>query len=131
MRGSGTARTSPERTADRRPHTAVAVVLGACLLWCAPAHAAAAVTRDHGVYARVTATQVVLGNSVAERRWSRAALRTTALIDTRRGGARTPPPPPYRGADRQAPRRPRVVARAARLRARARRCGDRQRALPR
>src|SRR5690242_7759869 len=39
--------------------------------------------RDGSVYARVTDAEVVLGNSVAERRWSRDALRTTALVDKR------------------------------------------------
>jgi hypothetical protein len=39
--------------------------------------------RDGSVYARVTDTEVVLGNSVAERRWSRDSLRTTALVDKR------------------------------------------------
>src|SRR4051812_20545628 len=40
-------------------------------------------TRDGSVYARVTDTEVVLGNSVAERRWSRDSLRTTSLVDKR------------------------------------------------
>jgi hypothetical protein len=40
------------------------------------------------VYASFSPTEVVLGNSVAERRWSRAELRTTALVD-KRGGGRT------------------------------------------
>ena len=44
--------------------------------------------RDRDVYARVTAGEVVLGNAVAERRWSRSGLRTTALVD-KRGGGRT------------------------------------------
>jgi len=39
--------------------------------------------RQGSVYARVTDAEVVLGNSVAERRWSRDALRTTALVDKR------------------------------------------------
>jgi hypothetical protein len=34
----------------------------------------------------VTADEVVLGNSLAERRWSRAGLRTTALVDKRSPG---------------------------------------------
>jgi hypothetical protein len=50
------------------------------------AAAPAATFRDADVYARVTARSVVLGNGVAERRWSRARLRTTALVDKRRGG---------------------------------------------
>jgi Melibiase len=40
------------------------------------------------VYARIDATEVVLGNSVAERRWSRTAFRTLALVD-KRGRDRT------------------------------------------
>lgn len=40
-------------------------------------------TRHGSVYARVTGGEVVLGNAVAERRWSRAALRTTGLVDKR------------------------------------------------
>src|SRR3954471_1650798 len=50
------------------------------------AGAPAVTFRDADVYARVSATRVVLGNGVAERRWSRRRLRTTALIDKRRGG---------------------------------------------
>jgi melibiase-like protein len=38
------------------------------------------------VYARATPTEVVLGNALAERRWSRASLVTTALVDKRDGG---------------------------------------------
>jgi hypothetical protein len=38
------------------------------------------------VYARVTAKRVVLGNDLVERRWSRARLRTAALVDKRDGG---------------------------------------------
>ncbi|HEV3000278.1 MAG TPA: alpha-galactosidase [Solirubrobacteraceae bacterium] len=40
------------------------------------------------VYARADATQVVLGNSLVERRWSRAPMRTLALVD-KRGRDRT------------------------------------------
>ena len=47
------------------------------------AHADADETRAGSVYARVTGSEVVLGNAVAERRWSRDALRTTALTDKR------------------------------------------------
>src|SRR4051812_14955250 len=36
-----------------------------------------------GVYARVTGDEVVLGNDVAERRWARDGLVTTALVDKR------------------------------------------------
>ena len=39
--------------------------------------------RAGSVYADVTGTEVVLGNAVAERRWSRDALRTTSLVDKR------------------------------------------------
>lgn len=57
----------------------------------APAPASAAEEHDQGsVYARVTATEVVLGNAVAERRWSRASLRTTALVDKRGRDTRWP-----------------------------------------
>src|SRR3954462_1364295 len=49
-------------------------------------NAPAATFADHDVYARVNAERVVLGNDVAEQRWSRARLRTTALVDKRRGG---------------------------------------------
>ena len=48
-----------------------------------PAAARAETFRDGSVYAQVTPADVVLGNSVAERRWSRAGLVTTALIDKR------------------------------------------------
>src|SRR3954449_1792790 len=57
---------------------ALAVVVGG-------AGGPAATFRDADVYARVTARSVVLGNGVAERRWSKAHLRTTALVDKRRG----------------------------------------------
>jgi hypothetical protein len=59
-----------------------AAVLGA--LACALAHAAAAAAAtDPPAYARVTATEVVLGNQLVERRWSRAPFETTALVDKR------------------------------------------------
>src|SRR3954470_9730811 len=48
-----------------------------------PAVARAGTFRDGSVYANVTPTEVVLGNSVAERRWSRAGLVTAALVDKR------------------------------------------------
>ena len=47
---------------------------------------AAAPGATDDTYARVEPTQIVLGNSLAERRWSRDQLRTTALIDKRDGG---------------------------------------------
>jgi hypothetical protein len=34
----------------------------------------------------VSDAEVVLGNHLAERRWDRASLRTTALVDKRAGG---------------------------------------------
>ena len=52
----------------------------------APGSAWSAAAEEHrqgSVYARVTADSVVLGNSVAERRWSRASFGTTALVDKR------------------------------------------------
>ena len=54
----------------------------------APARAAEPVTVrvPGGVYATVTEGAVVLGNEVVERRWARDGLRTTALVDKRRGG---------------------------------------------
>ena len=42
--------------------------------------------RSADVYAEVGPSEVVLGNSVAERRWSRDRLHTTLLLDKRRGG---------------------------------------------
>lgn len=39
-----------------------------------------------GVYARISPTEVVLGNTAVERRWSRASAVTTALADKRPGG---------------------------------------------
>src|SRR5436305_8865554 len=38
------------------------------------------------VYARVTSKRVVLGNSLAERTWSRDSFRTVRLVDKRDGG---------------------------------------------
>src|SRR4051812_29453919 len=84
MRGSGTARTSLRRVVGRGSRGAGVVAVALALVACAPARAA--LVRDHGVYASVTGSRVVLGNSVAERRWSRAGLRTTSLVDKRRGG---------------------------------------------
>src|SRR4051812_49910227 len=60
---------------------ALALALGA------PA-AHAATFADGGVYARVTAKRVVLGNGLAERRWARQRFRTVELTD-KRGGGRT------------------------------------------
>src|SRR3954447_11044865 len=47
---------------------------------------AAAARADDGVYAQVTDKDVVLGNTLVERRWSRDKLVTTALVDKRDGG---------------------------------------------
>ena len=41
---------------------------------------------DGSVYARVDATEVVLGNDMVERRWSRTPMRTLALVDKRDRG---------------------------------------------
>src|SRR3954471_19352298 len=84
MRGPGTARTSLRRAAGRGSRGAGVVAVALALVACAPARAA--LVRDNGVYAGVTGSRVVLGNSVAERRWSRGGLRTMALVDKRRGG---------------------------------------------
>ena len=54
----------------------------------APAAADAAVKKNGSVYARVSEEAVVLGNSAAERSWSRAGFLTTALTD-KRGADRT------------------------------------------
>ena len=43
----------------------------------------AAETQHGSTYARVSATEIVLGNALVERRLARAALRTTALVDKR------------------------------------------------
>ena len=56
----------------------------AVLLGTAPS-AAAQDLRDADVYAHVDGGEVVLGNAVVERRWSRDALRTTLLADKRAG----------------------------------------------
>src|SRR4051795_4148374 len=54
----------------------------------APAVARADEVRAGSVQARISPTEVVLGNSVVERRWARAPFATTALVD-RRGRDRT------------------------------------------
>ena len=61
--------------------TALALLAGTTPVWSDPR--AKDETRDGNVYARVTDGEVVLGNAVAERRWSREALQTTALVDKR------------------------------------------------
>jgi hypothetical protein len=53
-----------------------------------PATARADEVRAGSVHARISPTEVVLGNSVVERRWARAPFATTALVD-RRGRDRT------------------------------------------
>ena len=60
--------------------------VAALVVLVAAAPASAARLSDGDVYARVTANRVVLGNSVAERRWARGSLRTVALVDKRGGG---------------------------------------------
>ncbi|HEX2087636.1 MAG TPA: alpha-galactosidase [Solirubrobacteraceae bacterium] len=60
----------------------VAAVVAASALALIPAAAAHADT----VYARVEATQIVLGNELVERRWARAPMRTVALDDKRGRG---------------------------------------------
>ena len=60
--------------------TAGVAVLVALL---APATAGAETVRAGSVYARVTPTEIALGNALAERRWSRASFRTVALVDKR------------------------------------------------
>ena len=61
------------------------LLLAAVLTALALAPAASGAQQDD-TYARVEPTQIVLGNSLTERRWSREQLRTTALIDRRQGG---------------------------------------------
>lgn len=63
-----------------------AAVAGVALLSMSSAAHAATRFSDGDVYARVGAKRVVLGNDVAERRWSRGSLRTLALLDKRDGG---------------------------------------------
>jgi hypothetical protein len=57
----------------------VLLALVAVLALPAPAQA-------RSVYARITAGEVVLGNSLVERRWKRDGLVTAALVDKRAGG---------------------------------------------
>lgn len=61
--------------------TVLALVAGSTPAWSAPGDKPG--SRAGSVYAEVTDTEVVLGNSVAERRWSRDGLRTTSLVDKR------------------------------------------------
>jgi hypothetical protein len=71
------------RSAKRAAVAAVAFATSAFVSGAAVARA-----DDGGVYARVDAAQVVLGNELVERRWSRARMRTLALVD-KRGADRT------------------------------------------
>ncbi len=65
----------------------IAIAASAAIAAGAAAPAQAATTlRDEDAYARVDAAQVTLGNSVAERRWSRTTFRTVELFDKRAGG---------------------------------------------
>jgi hypothetical protein len=69
----------------RKRQGLIALTAIASLGW--PAGAAAQVEQHEGsVYARASDAEVVLGNHLAERRWDRASLRTTALVDKRAGG---------------------------------------------
>lgn len=71
------------------PRLALLAVVAAAATVVAPAGAAGdSSTRAGSVYATVTDGEVVLGNALAERRWTREALRTTALVD-KRGQDRT------------------------------------------
>jgi len=73
------------RRAGRGPGAAAALAaLAALVLGAAPAHGAE--WRDRGVYARVNAGSVVLGNDQIERRWRRAGFRTERMKDKRAGG---------------------------------------------
>src|SRR3954465_10945173 len=59
------------------------LVLSAVLLALPAAAARAETVKAGSVYARISATDVVLGNSVAERRWTRDGLTTAALVAKR------------------------------------------------
>ena len=67
---------------------AVALVLAAAGAFPATGAGATQSLESGDVYARVDGAQVVLGNGVAERIWSRGPLRTTELLDKRAGGRR-------------------------------------------
>ena len=64
---------------------ALAVAAGGLAI-CPRAVLAAEAGSSADVYAEVGPAEIVLGNSVAERRWNREGLRTTLLLDKRRGG---------------------------------------------
>ena len=68
--------------------TGLAVALATLLAATGSAAADGGSLAARDVYARFDSGRVMLGNAVVERDWSRSALRTTALIDKRRGGRR-------------------------------------------
>src|SRR4051812_17290745 len=70
------------RPGMRRVIVVIALLLAAALPTGASA-AGSATVRSGSVYAIVTGSSVVLGNALAERRWARDGLVTTALIDKR------------------------------------------------
>ena len=72
----------------RRTLATLGLVLASAGTAAGPAHAlpAAGEARSGDVYAQVGPTEIVLGNSVAERRWTTEGLRTSLLQDKRRGG---------------------------------------------
>ncbi len=64
---------------------AVLGVAALAALASAPA-ALAETTRDGDVYAELTGSEVVLGNDLVERRWTRESFETAAMVDKRDGG---------------------------------------------
>jgi hypothetical protein len=81
-------RLGPATRRGRATRLGRSLLVAAVLAPLAPALAppATAAAQPDDSYARVEPNQIVLGNSLAERRWSRDQLRTTALIDKRDGG---------------------------------------------
>lgn len=65
------------------------------MLVCVPV-ASAQAPRDEDVYARVGSNEVVLGNSVAERRWSRDALPRRVRTGSILVSVNAPGRPPFR-----------------------------------
>src|SRR5439155_22382700 len=65
-----------------------ALVAATALLVPAPASAASGSLDSADAYARYDGSHVVLGNGFVERDWSRSQLRTTKLLDKRRGRRR-------------------------------------------
>jgi hypothetical protein len=53
-----------------------------------PASAAGLPAQDGAVYARVEGVQLVIGNDLVERRWTKEAFGTVAFVDKRAGGRR-------------------------------------------